>query len=330
MPPRRVAQLTSHWRRNDALARNATVGLSDTASASGSTIGFWLSEALPLTSPAQLGRLAAAFGSHLVQERTNNDRLPEIVVANDGYPTSAEFVARAAYGLRWASCHGIEIGAATTAATAFAVQHGRFDGGILIGEPLGHATALHVRIWTSNPQRFSDAFLAPLRRGDLRLDRPTRRFGTIRRASIAECYLATFHEAYHGLRPLRVLLHSESPAVDGYLGTLCNPTACEIIACGDPPRRIAESIVRHKAHLGVRMGRFGERCEVFDEQGRPVDERRLAAILAPSPPSIGLAEIPTPAMGIPDALTRITRLLTELSRSDRAFSEVLDDAPEMG
>jgi len=50
---------------------------------------------------------------------------------------------------------------------------------------------------------------------------------------------------------------------------------------------------------------------VFDQRGRRVEPRRLAALLG--------ADVP-----LRDALAAITMLLVLLSRSDRRFSEVLD------
>ena len=55
-------------------------------------------------------QLAAAFGVGLRQHTRHH---PQVVIAGDGRPLLAEFVAAAAAGLRWAGCQVFETGAAT-------------------------------------------------------------------------------------------------------------------------------------------------------------------------------------------------------------------------
>lgn len=267
--------------------------------------------------PAETGRLAAAFGMLLGQgERGGSALRPasssatrpvEFLLASDGRPLAAEMVFAASEGLRWAGCGVVDVGAASAPCVDFATRQ---VGGaaMLIGNPTGRQDTVGIRFWRGGELLGEGPAFDELRRlYESPLDRPTRRFGPLRRGNVETEYLARFAPFYHGLRPLRFVVHSTCrPALD-YLGKLLGPTACEMLPSPALPRRAWEEIVRTAAHFGAAIADDGQSLRLWDEQGREV------ASGGPSP-------------ALPDALDALTRLLALLSRSDRPLSTVLDTA----
>ena len=66
------------------------------------------------------------------------------------------------------------------------------------------------------------------RTGEGLVDRPSRRFGSLRRFAATEVYLSEFRPAYHALRPLRFVLDCElGPVVPTW--ELIRTVACRIV-----------------------------------------------------------------------------------------------------
>jgi len=301
--------------------------------------GVYLNDLDPLAAR----QIAAALGVRLLRR---SPRAPLLAVAGDGRAMTCEMVAAAGEGLRWAGCNVVDIGPATAACLRFAAAHLRAAGGLMVGNPGdrphlvalkffdaaagsagGGETADLLRTeqeitvpgkgavpFSLRENRDSPPVIPGLILRDRRLpgvDRPTRTFGSLRRFQAEKPYLATLADSYHALRPLRLLLDSTCAPLIGYLRELTAPTACRIVLRRDAGERVPEQIIADKAHFAVSTDGDGETVAVFDQRGRRVERRRLAALLG--------ADVP-----LRDALATVTMLLVLLSRSDRRFSEVLD------
>ena len=183
------------------------------------------------------------------------------------------------------------------------------------------------------------------------IDRPTRRFGPLRRFAAAEVYLGDLRPAYHALRPLRFVLACTVAPVTAYLEELIRNVACRIIFSESGNHRLGEQVVAAGAHFGIQIGDDGENCQVVDERGQWIEAKRLLALIAGNVAGPAMhgeelrqqtflrmqesrATIAVDAAGrlwyagshdpLPDALRTLTFLLVLLSRDDRALSAVLD------
>jgi phosphoglucomutase/phosphomannomutase/phosphoglucomutase len=229
-----------------------------------------------------LGNARGTVPSSLREDGDSPQGPPVVVIAGDGRPISCELVAAVGEGLRWAGCRVIDIGPATAACAAFAVDHLAAGGGILVGNPDDRPQTAGLKFWAAGPWPLSaggalDRVQRLYRSG---VDRPTRSFGPLRRFQADVPYLAGLAEFFHALRPLRFVLDTASGPLLGYLKRLTKPVACRIVHCRTTPDRLPEVIRAEKAHFAVRVGGDGETCHLFDEQGRPVPAERLLVLLA--------------------------------------------------
>ena len=274
--------------------------------------------------------VAAALGVCLQRRTapgaTSRTDTPVVVIAGDGRPLTCELVAAVSEGLRWAGCRVVDIGQASVACLGFAIDHLRTTGGVLVGSPGKGLQLVGLKFFDAHSRPLSEGGrLDSLKRTyQAGADRPTRAYGSLRRFRAEAPYLAALAEHYHTLRPLRFVLDSTCAPVVGYLMKLVDPTACEIIPSRMAREQIGEQVVADEAHFGARIDGDGERCAVFDEQGRCVSPDRLSPLLARNLPG----EIASAAL--PDALMTVTLLLRLLSRSDRHLSEVLDIEAAIG
>lgn len=235
--------------------------------------------------PPTARRAAAALGVFLQRRLAAGDTQqengpPVVAVAGDGRPMSCTMVAAVGEGLRWAGCHVVDVGSASAACLAFAVDHLPTAGGVLVGNPDGRPNTVGLKFWAPSPLSAGeplDSLEQMYRQG---VDRPTRDYGSLRRFQAEAPYLAALAGHYHALRPLRIVLDTSCGPVAGYLERLTQPVACRIVRCGGGLDRLREQVAAHKAHFGVRIGDDGETCSVFDEQGRPVPAERLLLLVA--------------------------------------------------
>ena len=265
-------------------------------------------------------RLAAAMG--LLLRRQIEEDAPAVLVAGDGRPIMAELVATAAEGLRWTGCHVVDLGRASAGCMAFAVRHFEADGGLLLGNPGRRPQDVGLKFWrrggvslsSGGPsEALQEIFERPM-------DRPTRKFGSLRRLAAADAYRATLAEHYHALRPLRVVLDSAcGPLVDDF-AKLTEPFDFRITRYEGSRDGLARMVCDESAHFGARIDGNGETCDIWDERGRPVAWDRLRPLLESILPAGGLKQ------AAPDALVVLTGLLVVLSGSDRPLSRVLDAA----
>ena len=75
-------------------------------------------------------------------------------------------------------------------------------------------------------------------------DRPTRRYGSLRRVQAEAAYLATLSPYYHALRPLRLVLDARCPPVLEYLRKLTAAVAVTVHAAAGTGPRVGEQVRR--------------------------------------------------------------------------------------
>ncbi len=223
-------------------------------------------------------RIAAEFARYV--------RPATAVVAGDGRLATAAIIAAVVEGLRWTGCEAVDSGPASAPCTARAIQHLTADGGIFVGNPHGAPHTVGLKFWArsqplSQGGLLDDVAAALLTRADeAMIDRPTRRFGPLRRFAAAEVYLGDLRPAYHALRPLRFVLACTVAPVTAYLEELIRNVACRIIFSESGNHRLGEQVVAAGAHFGIQIGDDGENCQVVDERGQWIEAERLLALIA--------------------------------------------------
>jgi phosphomannomutase len=238
--------------------------------------------------PAVARDIAAAFGCLLLgedrdkvhsQSEAASDKA--IVLAGDGRPLTAELVAAASEGLRLSGCDVVDIGPATAACLAFAVDHLQAAGGILVGNPGIEPHVVGLKFWSAGGSPLSaGGSLEPLAQlYQTGVGRPTRAFGALRRFQAETPYLAALASHYHALRPLRVVLDSASLPLAKCLEELTAATACRVVLCRTTREELPKQVRGHAAHFAACIDGDGETCRVLDEQGRPVPAERLLLLL---------------------------------------------------
>jgi phosphomannomutase len=251
----------------------------------------------------QLARqLAAAFGAELRQHTRHH---PQVVIAGDGRPLLAEFVAAAAGGLRWAGCQVVETGAATAALLTMALAKSGAEGALLLGNPGSSVRTIGLKFWGPYGLPLPADQIAALRQLVQRgVDRPTRRWGTATRLSAEADYLAGLQDYFHALRPLKWVLDTGSVVVEDYARRLGQSVACELVFGRDLPaqrvvrgkrpvgplavetgprerlRLLQKQVPAAKAHFGIWIDGDGEACALVDERGQEVPAEQLLLLLA--------------------------------------------------
>jgi phosphomannomutase len=245
--------------------------------------GVYLNDLTPQIAREMAAALGAALQRRGLLKDVSRDGAPLVVLCGDGRPMSCELVAAVGEGLRWAGCQVVDIGPATAACLSFAIGHLAASGGILVGNPGEKPQMVGLKFWAGRRPLSADGGLEALaeayRAG---IDRPTRRYGPLRRFQAEVPYLADLAGYYHALRPLRVVLGTYCGPLVGYLRKLTESLACQIIECrtATATERLSELIVAEKAHFGVTVGDDGETCRLYDEQGRQVPAERLLLLVA--------------------------------------------------
>ncbi len=239
-------------------------------------------EYLQASTPAAARETGAAFAVWLHGQDGGSAEAPVVVVGADGRPLTPESLAAATEGLRWAGCHVVDVGPVTAACLAFAVHHLQADGGVLVAGPGRRERAAGLKFWCrlARPLSPGGPWDDIRRMGRIGVDRPTRRYGSLRRFDAGGRYLASFGDSYHALRPLRIGLDAACPPLVGYLGQLASRVACRILPCPTAPRPLTETFRREKAHFALRVDGDGECCQAVDESGREVPPEQLFLLVA--------------------------------------------------
>ena len=226
--------------------------------------------------------MAAALGIYLRRRQPEQAEPPAVVIAGDGRAFAPELVAAVGEGLRWSGANVFDIGAATAACTAFAVDNLHSSGGILVGNPGGQAHTVGLSFWQQGARPISSGGSLEAVQGifEARVDRPTRTYGSLRRFGAEAPYLATLADYYHALRPLRLVLDTTCRPLVGYIEKLTGPVACRIFPCRTTSDRLGEQVRKREAHFGVRVDGDGRACRLLDEQGRQVPFEQLFLLIA--------------------------------------------------
>ena len=207
---------------------------------------------------------------------------PSVVLAGDGRPITAELTAAVGEGLRSCGCNVIDIGPATAACLAFAVNHLSAAGGILVGNPGHQSQVVGMQFWTAGPQPLSTGgSLEPvIERYQSGIDDRVRNYGQLCRFQAEQHYLAVIKEHYHALRPLRVVVDSASRPQLDYFQQLAGFVACQIVPSRVASRDLPKQILAESAHFAAHIDGDGETCHVLDERGDAVPADRLLLLLA--------------------------------------------------
>jgi phosphomannomutase len=266
--------------------------------------------------PAAAKRIAAAFGAEVCERREEGKRgregdeeigigssplspsLPlslSILLAGDGRPLTAELVAAAAEGLRWAGCDVVDLGASTSACLAFAVRHLEAAGGVLVGNPGEDSHTVGIKFWAAGPRPLSaggalESIIQRYQAGDCANSRVSengtvpfkgaRRYGQLHRFQADGPYLAQMSTHYHALRPLRMVVDSASKPTLDFLRRLAATVACDVIPSRSTRNDLPRQIRDDAAHFAVCIDGDGETCRALDEHGRAIPPERLLLLLA--------------------------------------------------
>ena len=150
-------------------------------------------------------------------------RVRSAVVAGDGRLATAAIVAAIVEGLRWTGCETVDIGPASAPCMARAIEHLAADGGIFVGNADGGPHTVGLKFWAQGEPLSRGGLLDDVAAsltttsGESMIDRPVRKFGSLRRFAAAEVYLSDLRPAYHALRPLRFVLDCTAGFVVSYL-----------------------------------------------------------------------------------------------------------------
>jgi phosphomannomutase/phosphoglucomutase len=235
-------------------------------------------------------RVAAALGMHIREEAQAESDYPTAVIASDGRPWTGNLLAAASEGLRYAGCKVVDIGYATAPCVAFAVDHLRASGGLLIGNGGSTPQAVRFMFWAGGTRPLSAGgqldtvqkiVAAPV-------TRPLRKEGSVRRFRADVPYLACLRTYFHALRPLRLVVDTASEPLKGYLNELSDSVACEIVYLGRRARgeqdshdheHLADAVAQHQGHFGVWIDGDGEVFRVVDDRRQLVDSEQVSLLL---------------------------------------------------
>jgi phosphomannomutase len=238
------------------------------------------------------GRLAASFGV-LLRDETTADRNPMVVVASDARGATQPHYAAVVEQLRWAGCDLIELGAAPCPALAWAVARLAAQGGLYLGNAGSQPHAATVRFFaTAGRPRDGQTQIAPIARGvETPPDRPTRTWGTATRTAALADYQAQFAEAFHGLRPLRFMLHTTCRPSGQMVERLLADTACRVVLEASDASMPLDRIADPLGHFSVSLDADGCRLRLWNERGEPVSFDRLFLAVRASRSTTGPAVI---------------------------------------
>lgn len=227
------------------------------------------------------GRFAAGFGLLLRDDLGATARNPSVAVAGDGRPITQRHFAEIVEKLRWAGCDVIELGSVPCPALSWAIGELAADGGIYVGNPTGNAHKAGIRFIDSDGTPVTD--LATLKAICASIDagprRPVRVSGIASRADALRPYESRFSDSFHGLRPLRFLLHTTCRPAGVCLERLLQETACKMVLRDSETALPAKPLPESGGHFAAAIGDDGQRCHLWDERGEPVPFERLLLLL---------------------------------------------------
>lgn len=256
-----------------------------------------------LTLPA-MRRLSMAYALVLGERMAEFERAnePVVVLAGDGRPLVADFLAAAAEGLRYGGCHVRETSAATSAMLIFAMREHKADGALLLGAPADRPHALGLKFWGPDglPCPAEPDLAAIERLQAAPISRPTRTAASAGRVQIEPDYLRSLRPYFHALRPLRFVLDTPSATVLRLLKQLLAHVACTLVEetgrPSEPSRasaqhqgaarltaptiadRLAQRTLAARADFGLWIDGDGEAMTLVDERGHSIGAERLLGV----------------------------------------------------
>jgi phosphomannomutase len=269
---------------------------------------------------------------------------PLWLVGGDERSLTAELVAAAVDGLRFAGCDVVELGGVTAGSLVWAARHMRAQAALLVGNSAGVPHGASVQLFGGGGEPWSaggdlDSVRAILEAGPLR---GVRRSGSLRRWHAEPGYLDGCRERFHALRPLRLVLDTASQPLLRQLRAVLARTGVSVLSVQPPaiaPRTptvsapaenpyvarrlewIAHTVRKEHADLGAWIDGDGQRSIVFDERGQILDVDQLVTALAARPlsGSLSLAESPpSPLSCSPPAESPLSSLTCSLPPAGRA------------
>lgn len=240
--------------------------------------GVYLNELNPETAK----RLASAFGVCLRNSDPQTAEAPVVVLGGDGSPWTPELTAAVGEGLRWAGCHVVDVGQVSAACLTFAIMHLQASGGVLVHHRNEPFQTVGLKFWAAGawPLSAGGALEAVQRLFESGVDRPTRRFGSLRRFQADNPYVASLAEHYHAMRPLRLVLDTRCRPLAAYLEKLTHSVACQFLENRITAERLPDEIRDAQAHFAVQVDEDGERLFLWNELGQRIDHEQLLVLVA--------------------------------------------------
>jgi len=227
------------------------------------------------------GRFAAGFGLLLRDGAEMAKQYPSVAVASDGRPVVQRHLAECVEQLRWAGCHVIELGSVPCPALPWSIEELEVDGGLYLGNPAENAHTAGVRFFGGKGEPITGlTSLRPIcARAEGTLNRPVRVSGEATRADAMSLYESRFADSFHGLRPLRFLLHTTCRPAGVCLKRLLAETACRMTLQESDRGIPGKSLPESGGHFAAAIDDDGRRCRLWDERGIPVPFEKLLLLL---------------------------------------------------
>lgn len=232
--------------------------------------------------PVLAGRFAAAFGIILRDELGSSDCYPSVAIAGDGRAVTQSHFAAAVERVRWVGCDVVDLGTVPCPALPWAIAELGADGGLYVGNPLGDAHGAGIRFYGRDGRPLTgEPVLAAIGDGlEIESPRPVRSSGKASKADLLVRYESRFADSFHGLRPLRFLLHTTCRPVGRTVERLLQETACKMVLNGSEAEMLPERLSESVGHFAVAIEQDGLRSRVWDERGEPVAFERLFLLVA--------------------------------------------------
>ncbi len=232
--------------------------------------------------PPLAGRFAAGFGIVLRDELGSIDTYPSVAVASDGRPVTQRHFAEVVGQLRWAGCDVVDAGTVPCPALSWSIGEIDAAGGLYLGNPQGdpHRAGIHFFGRDGRPVTAAASLQAICAWVENAPDRPVRAFGKAGKTDALLRYESRYAAAFHGLRPLRFLLHTTCRPLGVCIERLLQATACNLVLRQSDTGMPFDPIPEAVGHFAAAIDDDGRRCRVWDERGRPVPFESLLLLLA--------------------------------------------------
>ncbi len=228
------------------------------------------------------GRFAAGFGLVLREETGAKQSYPSVALAGDGRAVTQRHLAEAAERLRWAGCDVVDLGTVPSPALSWSIGEVGADGGLYVGNPQGdpHRAGIHFYGREGRPLSEREFFEAVCAWAEKAPDRPVRSYGKAGKIDALSRYERRYADSFHGLRPLRFLLHTTNRPLGVCLGRLLQATACRIVLRQSETGAADGPISEAVGHFAAAIDDDGRRCRLWDEGGRQVPFEKLLLLAA--------------------------------------------------